>query len=250
MTTTPDPIYNPDNIPLFEALYGKHLISLGGFDAIDNMFSGIELRGKKALDIGFGLGGVAFYLAEKYHIEIAGIELHPWMAHYAKTHAPRTIASLLTFEVYNQKKEIPFTAGSFDLVYSKGVLNHVKEKVSLFKQIHNVLKPEGLFVIADWIHPETAKPTTGPLVNETKKTYQATLEKSGFTQITFRDDSTLFLSYVEKLLKNLATHEQTIKKEFGTDIFTTIFHDHQALIDAINRKQKYAIRIVAEKTTI
>jgi phosphoethanolamine N-methyltransferase len=55
--------YRADNIPLFEALYGKHLISLGGLSAIDSMFADLPLHNKKALDIGFGLGGVAFYLA-------------------------------------------------------------------------------------------------------------------------------------------------------------------------------------------
>lgn len=53
--------YHPDNITLFEAIYGKNLISLGGLAAIDNMFSDLDIRELKALDLGFGLGGVAFH---------------------------------------------------------------------------------------------------------------------------------------------------------------------------------------------
>jgi len=48
--------YQPDNIALFEAIYGKYLISLGGLPAIDNMFNDIEITGLKALDLGFGVG--------------------------------------------------------------------------------------------------------------------------------------------------------------------------------------------------
>jgi len=33
MQSTSDSIYTPENIPLDEALYGKHLISLGGLGA-------------------------------------------------------------------------------------------------------------------------------------------------------------------------------------------------------------------------
>ena len=51
--------YTPSNIPLFEAMYGENLISLGGTAAIENMFSGITLTDLHALDLGFGLGGAA-----------------------------------------------------------------------------------------------------------------------------------------------------------------------------------------------
>ena len=68
MSQQTNQIYGLGNVPLFEAIYGENLISLGGLDAIDNMFSDVDLRKLKALDVGFGLGGVAFYLAKKYPV--------------------------------------------------------------------------------------------------------------------------------------------------------------------------------------
>ena len=65
--------YQPDSVPLFEAIYGKNLISLGGEASIDSMFSDLNIKGLKSLDLGFGLGGVAFYLAEKYQMNITCI---------------------------------------------------------------------------------------------------------------------------------------------------------------------------------
>ena len=61
-----DEIYTLKNVPLFEAMYGTGLISLGGYEAVDAMFKGIDLRSKKILDIGSGIGGMAHYLSKKY----------------------------------------------------------------------------------------------------------------------------------------------------------------------------------------
>lgn len=239
--------YSPENITLFEILYGKNLISLGGEDAINNMFSDIDLTGLKALDVGFGLGGVAFYLANTYQIEISGVEVHNWMAKYAKEHAPRNIACLLKFAVYDQEENIPFKSSSFDLVYSKGVLNHVKDKHSLFRQIYKVLKANGLFVIADWIYPNAVSDDSSPLVCETRESYQQVLEVAGFRDSEIRDDSGIFIIYVEKLLKNISSNQVYIENKFGMEIFSKIWDDHQKLIDDINRKKKFAVRIKAIK---
>lgn len=247
MQSIPDSIYKLENVPLYEAIYGKNLISLGGLDAIDNMFSDINLEELRALDIGFGLGGVAFYLAKKDQMEISGIELHDWMIEYAKAHAPEEIAHLLNFATYNKDGKMPFKTASFDLVYSKGVLNHVQNKSDLFEKINGVLKKNGMFVIADWIYPEENKEDSNPLVQESWVSYQRVLEKTGFKDISLRDDSHIFIGYVQKLLENLNTHKKYIEKEFGQEIFSTIWQDHQKLIDQINQKQKFAVRIKAKK---
>ena len=86
------------------------------------------------------MGGVAFYLAEKYRMKIVGIEVHPWMVAYAKSHAPENVADMLEFANYNENGELPYKPESFDIVYSKGVLNHVLNKNSLFRQIRPIVK--------------------------------------------------------------------------------------------------------------
>lgn len=247
MQSASDDVYKPDNVPLYEALYGKNLISLGGLDAIDNMFSDINLKALKALDVGFGLGGVAFYLAKKYQIEVAGIEVRNWMVDYAKEHAPKEIAHLLKFTTYNQSREIPFTTASFDLVYGKGVLNHVRDKNVLFPEINRVLKTGGLFIVADWIYPETGIDESSLLVNESEKSYNQILENTGFKDIHFRNDSRVFLGYVKKLLENINARREFIEKEFGSEMFSTILKDHQKLISDIEHHGKFATRITAKK---
>lgn len=244
--TTYNP-YQPDNIPLFEAMYGEGLISLGGLIAIDNMFSDLSIENLSALDLGFGLGGIAYYLAEKYKMEVTGVEIHPWMVQYANHKKPLAISNQLEFTTYDETGKLPFQSATFDLVYSKGVLNHVTDKLSLFKQVNCVLKPGGLFVIADWIYPDDSAETTVPLVCETKTSYEQALIDAGFHKISFRDDSASFLIYVKTLLSNLAHHHDFIKLNYGEKLFLAIRKQHEELIEKIKNHKKTAVRIVAKK---
>lgn len=241
--------YHPNEVPLCEVMYGKNLISLGKLAAIDNMFSDLNIKGLKALDLGFGLGGVAFYLAEKHQMSITGIEVHPWMVQYAKDHAPTNLLNSLEFNTYNDAGKFPYQPETFDLVYSKGVLNHVADKDSLFRQVHAALKPAGLFVIADWIFPQATTDSSFPLVCETKESYELVLTNTGFGEIDFRDDSKLFLGYAKALLANLTQNREFIEQMYGQEIFSIVWKQHEELIDKINQQQKFATRIVAKKVS-
>lgn len=245
--TESDP-YQPDNVPLYEIIYGKNLISLGGTAAIDNMFSDLTIQGLKALDIGFGLGGVAFYLAKQYQMEICGIEIHPWMVSYAKEHTPPHLLHPPEFTTYHSSGEIPYAPETFDLVYSKGVLNHVSDKSPLFQQIFKILKSDGLLVIADWIYPHK---TTNqfPLVCETKISYEQVLHDCGFPTITFRDDSKQFLEYTKLFFENLIAHRKLIEEKYNDELYSIIQKQHETLIEQLQHQQKFAVRIVAKKTT-
>lgn len=239
--------YQPESIPLFEALYGKNLISLGGLESVDNLFSDIDLRGLKALDIGFGLGGIAYYLAEKYTMQVSGIEIHAWMVEHANQHAPKHLMPQLNFTTYTANGQMPFHSQHFDLVYSKGVLNHVSDKATLFRQVHSALKPKGQFVIADWVFPEGMKESIAPLVCETKTSYEHFLTQAGFSKIKFRDDSPLFIEYAKKLLTNLKANDSLIIERYGNELYQIIQKQHMDLILQLENHQKIAVRIVAGK---
>jgi len=227
--------YQPENIPLFEIIYGKNLISLGGLEAVDNMFSDLKIKDLKALDIGFGLGGIDVYLAEKYHMDISGVEINSWMVQYAREQAPRKLA--LRFDTYSESK-LPYGADTFDLVFSKGVLNHISDKSTLFSQIHAVLKPNGLFVIADWIFPKVIIDNSKPLVCETKESYVELLTDAGFSDISFRDDSRSFLGYVEEFLNNLVCNKDFIQQKYGEQLFVIIQEQHESLVAQIKSEEK------------
>ena len=51
---------------------------------VDSMLEGIDLTGKKVLDLGSGLGGIDFYLAQKYAVEIVGVDVEPFIVDKAE----------------------------------------------------------------------------------------------------------------------------------------------------------------------
>lgn len=242
-----DDPYQPDNVPLVEALYGKHLISLGGTQAVDSLFSGVDVSGQKILDVGFGIGGTDFYLAQKYQASIYGIEINPWMVAHASKNAPAEIKHLLQFTTYKENGEMPFNNDFFDIVYSKGVFNHIKDKLPLLEEIHRVLKPNGLLLVADWIHEESKVDSTAFLAQETQSSYQAVLEQAAFKDIRFKDESIAFLGYVKTLIENLTAKKDFIEENFGKEIYSEVWEQHQKLMKEINDKSKFAVRILAIK---
>lgn len=246
MKKSEDP-YTPENIPLYEKIFGENLISLGGTAAIENMFSDVNLIGLKLLDIGFGLGGVAYYLAQTRHVQVSGVEVPAWMAEHAENHAPKDIANLLNFCSYDPSGSLPFESEFFDLAYSKGVFNHIKDKSHLVSEVNRVLKNDGQLVIADWLHTTYEASDASPLVKETKETYEKVLQECGFSDINFRDDSNSFISYVNSLLDSLSENKSSIEEEYGKEMCDTISTDYQQLIEDINLKNKFAVRITARK---
>ena len=204
-----------------------------------------SIRGCKALDVGFGLGGVAYYLAEHDAMNISGVEIHPWMVRYAREHAPTNLAYPLDFQCYQADGTLPFEFNSFDVVYSKGVLNHVHHKISLFQQLHACLKESGVFVIADWIYPEKPLDNTGPLVCETEASYREALNQAGFKKFEFDDSNVLFITYVQDFLNNLETKRDEIAAAFGEEVYVSIQFEHEALLSKLISNTKIAVRILA-----
>jgi len=226
--TNEDPIYKIKNVPLFEAIYGKGLISLGGFNAVDKMFDGISLHKKYLLDIGFGLGGMAHYLAEKYEATVTGVEIHLWMAQHAQLTAPERIKDKVSFVTYKEGS-IPISASTIDVAYSKGVLTNVEDKRALFVEVARVLKPSGQICLIDWLVPEEVGPQTSVLPlgdvshKETERSYRTILESCGFEEIEFQNKNSEYFDYVKDLGALLCSDEH--KRRFADIIPTQLRED-------------------------
>lgn len=101
-------------------------------------------RGKDVLEIGCGLGTDAVQFA-RAGARYTGVDL-----------TPRSV-ELVTrrFELYGLEgaarvadaEQLPFPDGSFDLVYSHGVLHHTPDTQRAFDEAHRVLRPGGTAMI-------------------------------------------------------------------------------------------------------
>ncbi|HXF28223.1 MAG TPA: methyltransferase domain-containing protein, partial [Chlamydiales bacterium] len=149
--------YTPPYCLQLEAAYGEGLMSEGGIEGIEHMFDHIALDGKVALDIGSGLGGVAFYLAEKYKMDVTGLEVNAWMVEESKKRTPVFLKNRVHFLLSDSNNNWPIPNEKYDLIYSKGVLTHLGVKDGVFQECHRLLKNGGLFIITDWLSSDKKK---------------------------------------------------------------------------------------------
>ena len=67
--------YHDAMLELLQLLWGDNYMAPGGEGSVNRLVEGLELRGKRVLDIGSGLGGPAFYLAGKFGAVVTGTDL-------------------------------------------------------------------------------------------------------------------------------------------------------------------------------
>jgi phosphoethanolamine N-methyltransferase len=196
----------PEDYCLFlEAGYGTGMMSEGGMEAVERMLDKENLRNKKLLDIGFGLGGIVFYLAEKYGAQVFGIEINPWMVEEAYRRTPAHLKDIVHFYEYHPDEALPFQDDFFDVVFSKGVLTHLNNKATLFSEVNRVLTPQGIFVNDDWLSPTKGQWGTRlkkmcdaeglTLFAETTDNYIKLLKDAHFTDIEIRDENKNYYQY-------------------------------------------------------
>lgn len=96
------------------------------------------------LDLGCGSGGQVARIQSEYHPKrTIGLDLTPAMIEKARGRYPE-----LEF-VLGDILQLPFEAESFDVITSNCVINHAKDKRTVFSEIFRVLKPNGHFLIGD-----------------------------------------------------------------------------------------------------
>ncbi len=248
-----DNFYRLENVPSFEAIYGKGLISLGGFQAVDEMMAGLEVGRKELLDIGFGIGGMAHYLAAEYDARVWGLEIHEWMVTFARHATPAAIRNNVEFLTYDRNGNIPLSDACIDLAYSKGVLTNVEDKQCLFGEVARVLRPGGRICLIDWLAPAGTGKTSERLLlgdlshRETALSYQELLTACGFSAIEIQDLSPSYLAYVRALRARLEDNEHIAR--YGDVLSDRLRQDiiasHASTAQAIENHTQLSCRILA-----
>ncbi|CAJ1338498.1 unnamed protein product [Effrenium voratum] len=98
--------------------------------------------GMKLLEIGFGFGGLANFLATKYDVQITAVTLSKAQMEWAKKHNGHPNIDF-RFADYREAE------GKFDRVYSVGMFEHVGRKsfATYFDKVYDCLKDDGIFLL-------------------------------------------------------------------------------------------------------
>jgi len=119
------------------------------FREIKKLFNGIDLPGKKVLDIGCCAGYISVWLAGN-NANVVGIDISKNAVEAAKKHAKiRKVSGRCEF--YNKdiiKEDLKNVInGRFDIVIAKDVIEHIKDDGLFLKKIHDLLKDGGILVL-------------------------------------------------------------------------------------------------------
>ncbi len=217
--------YPLDYCEMLEDVYGRGLMSEGGTKAIDELFGEMDLSNARVLDIGSGLGGLAFYLAKEYDCTVSGLEINEEMIQEAIKRTPDSLTSKVSFHHYSDFSKLSFKSSHFDIICSKGTLVHVNDKGTLFKELHRLLKDDGQFVLNDWLSSQ--KNGWGPRIKRMceledltlyptiKTDYQSVLESSGFCVTATKDRSARYSEYNQELVDVLQRDKASFIQKHG-----------------------------------
>jgi len=239
---------------LMQLTLGEGFLSFGGTKFIDRLFEGINLNGKKILDVGSGLGGPARYLAEKYDADIIGIDIEPDVVEQAnrlKSKAP--LKGKLSFSLI-EKDTLPFENGSFDLIFGSLSWLHIDNKPLFFKKIYALLKEGGYLLSSDWMHasPDYSQDLKQFLTIDglkyyltTREDYEHALEEAGFKNILSENVSIWMIQEFHTVYHHhFGELGEKIKKAYGEEIYYTILHSWllQRLVFEKGELQSYIVR--------
>ncbi len=104
---------------------------------------GLSLTNKKVLDVGCGEGTTLEHLSVEHGCTGYGIDISPSAIELARQRHPN---NHIYFRV-GDGRDIPFPNGSFDIVFSWGVLEHAKNFQQSFAEARRVLRPGGMLVL-------------------------------------------------------------------------------------------------------
>ncbi|GIX72831.1 phosphoethanolamine N-methyltransferase [Caerostris extrusa] len=190
--------YSRQGVRRYEWIFGKTFLSTGGMSTTENYVARLDLKpGQKVLDVGVGIGGHSFYMAEKYGVEVLGVDLSVNMMTVATEYLSEKphLDKLVKFVICDITKSV-YDEASFDTIYSRDTFLHIPNKDELFKNFEKWLKPGGKILFTDY--------TKGD-----KKTHQ--ILKS--TLVT-EDTICSLCNNIKRKLNHLRQEKEAFLKEF------------------------------------
>jgi phosphoethanolamine N-methyltransferase len=253
-------VYTPKYCLQLEAAYGKGMMSEGGEEGIEYLFDSIPLKSKVGLDIGSGLGGVPFYLAEKYDMHVTGLEVNAWTLEESIRRTPEHLKSKVNFLLSSSNSNWAISEDSMDIIYSKGVLTHIKTKDEIFKEFHRILKGDGLLVISDCLSSEEKRWGKNiarlvelehlPMFPESESGYIEALEMNGFILHSVRDDTLICKRFNQEIVHRLQDPIQRPihLNHFNETELKEAIEAYEAIVRALEAGEIRILRFIAYKS--
>ena len=145
-------IYTNQRIKHLQLIWGTGFLSPGGPEEVALILEGINITGKKVVDVGCGIGGPTLELVKTHGAKfVVGIDIEQGLLNWARQTAENAgLQSSMSFKLV-QPGPFPLEDSSFDIVFSKEALIEIADKDAIYEEILRILKPGGWFVASDWL---------------------------------------------------------------------------------------------------
>jgi phosphoethanolamine N-methyltransferase len=203
--------YTRESIQKYEEIFGRNFVSTGGLESTQGIVASLNLKpGMQVLDIGSGLGGSAFHMAQEYGAHVHGLDLSHNMLSLAHERLQELkLESLVKFE-YGDVLDLKVES-VYDVAYSRDAFLHIENKARLFEVIHRALKPNGLLFFTDYCWGEgqhsaefLAYVAQRGYILHTVKEYGNLIAQAGFINVQALDKTELFGDYLQLELEHFA----------------------------------------------
>lgn len=142
--------YTRNGVLRYEQIFGAGFISTGGLVTTQKFFENFDLQpGQKVLDVGCGIGGGNFLMAQKFGVEVLAMDLSANVIGIAWERSQNYKDLNVQFEIGDIKRQ-NYPDNTFDMIYSRDTLLHVDGKEKLFAKFKDWLKPGGKVFITDY----------------------------------------------------------------------------------------------------
>ncbi|XP_058107887.1 phosphomethylethanolamine N-methyltransferase-like isoform X2 [Magnolia sinica] len=220
--------YKCDGILRYERVFGEGFVSTGGIDTTKEFVAKLELKpGHKVLDVGCGIGGGDFYMAENFDAEVVGIDLSINMVSFALERAIGRQCSV-EFEVADcTQKNYP--DNTFDVIYSRDTILHIQDKPTLFRTFFKWLKPGGKVLITDYC--KRAGPPSAEFEKYIRQrgydlhdveAYGQMLKDAGFDEVTAEDRTDQFIKVLQRELDAVEKNKDAFIQDFSEEDYSEI----------------------------
>ena len=181
---------------------------IGGRIASERFFSRLGFtKGQNILDIGAGIGGGARFAADRFGVNVTGVDLTPEYVEVGEElNRWSGMEGRVKLEV-GDATDLRFPDASFDGAFTMHVLMNVSDKAKVFSEVFRVLRPGSVFGIYDVVKygkGEIRFPV--PWATDASESFLATIDeyKKGLESAGFEVDSV------------------TDRYEFGVEFFTSV----------------------------
>lgn len=246
--------YKCSGILRYERVFGEGYVSTGGVDTTKEFVSMLDLQpGQTVLDVGCGIGGGDFYMAENYDVHVVAIDLSINMISFALERAIG-LKCAVEFEVADCTKKT-YPDSTFDVIYSRDTILHIQDKPALFRSFYRWLKPGGKVLISDYC--KSPGPASEEFAGYIKQRgydlhavaeYGQMLRDAGFDEVIAEDRTEQFISVLQKELNTVEKERDSFIQEFSEQDYNEIIGGWKAkLIRSSSGEQRWGLFIAKKK---